>query len=115
MFLQDHIPVDSSEPGMTHQFDPILRAATDSLIRLSNEDLLKDVQALRGEADIIRDADVALSDVLEQLLLVSVLQDKRWLSRQHLVDDTSDTPPVDSEPMSLPIHNLRCQVFGCAA
>lgn len=59
--------------------------------------------------------EVALSDVLKQLLLVSADQHKGRLSCEHLIDYAADAPPVHSESVSLPIYDLGCKVFGSTA
>ena len=72
---------------------------------------MQNIQALWCKPDIIWYADVALPNILKQLLFVSVLQDKGRLTSQHLVDDAPDTPPVHSKSMALPINYLRGKVF----
>ena len=72
---------------------------------------MEKIQALWCEPDIIWYSDVALPNILKQLLFVSVLQDEGRLACQHLIDDAPDTPPVHSKSVALPINYLRSKVF----
>ncbi len=63
---------------------------------------------------MIGEFDVALSDVLEKFLLVTVVKDKWRCASEHFINYASDAPPVNSESVPLSVDNLRSQVFGCA-
>ena len=55
--------------------------------------------------------NIRLSDVLKKFLFISIDEHKRRLSREHLIYNAANTPPVNSKTMSLPIDNLWCKVL----
>lgn len=55
--------------------------------------------------------NIRLSDVLKKFLFISINEHKRRLSREHLIYNAADTPPVNSKTMALSIDNLWCKVL----
>lgn len=68
-------------------------------------------QILTISTDTIRECYIAISNVLEEFLLIALLQNEWWLASEHFIDDAADTPPVHSLTMTLPIYDLRGKVF----
>ena len=66
-------------------------------------------------SDVLRQFDVAFSDVIKELFLVVIVQVERRLTCQHLIDNAAYGPPIDSSSMSLSVHDLWSEVLWCTA
>jgi hypothetical protein len=109
---------------MTHDFEAVVGPTPEALIRISHEDFLhayltqqnaycKEIFALRCDerVNILWESYPASSDLFEQGFFVPIEKHEGGLTRQHLVNDAADAPPIDSLTMADSVYNLGCQVF----
>jgi len=61
---------------------------------------------------MVRDPDVAVSNVVEKFISVAIVKRERRLSSQHFVNNCSYTPPVNSSSMAFAIDNFWSEIFG---
>lgn len=101
--MVDVIPVDVSEECMRHDFLGIRWSRAQSQFRLASEQLLKNRNRVTGHVDRVQ--GFVSKDSIIDFILVFTTEGR--LLKEHLVDEHTERPPVNSAAVSLVQENLN--------
>jgi hypothetical protein len=93
----DVIPVDVPEERMGHDFLRVGRSRSQSHLRLTSEQLLEDGHGVAGHVDGVERL-IGENGIVN---LVLVLTTEGGLLEEHLVDENTECPPIDSAAVLL--------------
>ena len=110
-FLTKVLPVDVPEEWMTHDVASILGRAAQPFVRVALKQAAE--QRLGFRAEIVFHYDRLLYDVLEHLFPVLLVVGRA--ATQHLVQKSTQTPPVNRLTVPNPLDDFRRQILWCAA
>lgn len=93
----DVVPDNVAEEWLAHHFLGIRRSASQSLIGLTSEELLEDRNRVSGHVDGVQGL-IGENGVVNFVLILS----SEWrLLEEHLVNQDTKRPPIDSTPILL--------------
>jgi len=107
VFEKHLIKIDATEEGMLFYF----LGGDEALGGVLLEELLDEVSGVLAEA--LLELGLGVLDGVEQLRLVREVE--RRLPRQHLIQQTPETPPIARKAVPIPLEHFRGEVLGGAA